>query len=78
MRQVLLPIGLASAVGSLPHADAAEAVIQLLRPLQQRYAELTADPGETARILALGAEKARKTASATMIRVRDRLGLPAL
>lgn len=59
-------------------ADAAEAVIELLRPLQERYAELAADPAETARILALGAEKARKTASATMIRVRDRLGLPAL
>ena len=59
-------------------ADAAEAVIELLRPLQERYTELAADPGETSRILALGAEKARKTASATMIRVRDRLGLPAL
>ena len=31
-----------------------------------------------ARILAMGAEKARKTASATMVRVRDRLGLPPL
>ena len=59
-------------------ADAAEAVIELLRPLQARYAELTADPAETARILALGADKARKLASATMVRVRDRLGLPAL
>jgi tryptophanyl-tRNA synthetase len=56
-------------------ADAAEAVIALLRPLQQRYAELAADPGETARILALGADKARKTAGATMVRVRERLGL---
>ena len=59
-------------------ADAAEAVIELLRPLQARFAELASDPAETARILALGAEKARKTASATMVRVRDRLGLPAL
>jgi tryptophanyl-tRNA synthetase len=59
-------------------ADAAEAVIELLRPLQARFAELTADPGETARILALGAGKARKLASATMVRVRDALGLPAL
>jgi tryptophanyl-tRNA synthetase len=59
-------------------ADTAEAVIELLRPLQARFAELTADPGETSRILALGAEKARKTASATMVRVRDRLGLPAV
>lgn len=59
-------------------ADTAEAVIELLRPLQQRYAELAGDPGETARILALGADKARKHAAATMVRVRDRLGLPAL
>jgi tryptophanyl-tRNA synthetase len=59
-------------------ADTAEAVIELLRPLQARFAELAADAGETSRILALGADKARKTASATMVRVRDRLGLPAL
>ncbi|HEX6165530.1 MAG TPA: tryptophan--tRNA ligase [Acidimicrobiales bacterium] len=56
-------------------ADAAEAVIALLQPLQKRYAELAADPGETARILAHGADKARRTAGATMVRVRDRLGL---
>jgi tryptophanyl-tRNA synthetase len=59
-------------------ADAAEAVIALLRPLQERYAELAADPAETDRILAVGAEKARVTAAATMVRVRDRLGLPAV
>jgi tryptophanyl-tRNA synthetase len=59
-------------------SDAAEAVIELLRPLQARFAELAADPGETSRILSLGADKARKTAGATMVRVRDRLGLPAL
>ena len=59
-------------------SDAAEAVIELLRPLQARFAELASDPVETARILALGADKARKMASATLVRVRDRLGLPAL
>jgi tryptophanyl-tRNA synthetase len=59
-------------------ADTAEAVIELLRPLQGRFAELAADPGETARILGVGADKARKIASATMVRVRDRLGLPAV
>lgn len=59
-------------------ADAAAAVIEMLRPLQLRFAELSADPGETGRILALGADKARKSAAATMVRVRDRLGLPAL
>jgi tryptophanyl-tRNA synthetase len=59
-------------------ADAAEAVIELLRPLQERFAALAADPAETRRILAHGAEKARKTAGATMVKVRDRLGLPVL
>ena len=56
-------------------ADTAEAVIDLLRPVQERFAELAADPAETARILALGADKARKTAGATLARVRDRIGL---
>jgi tryptophanyl-tRNA synthetase len=56
-------------------ADTAEAVIELLRPVQERFAALAADPAETARILALGADKARKTAGATLARVRDRLGL---
>ena len=59
-------------------ADTAEAVIELLRPLQARFAELAADPGETDRILALGADRARKTAGATMVRVRERLGLPPI
>jgi tryptophanyl-tRNA synthetase len=56
-------------------ADTAEAVIDLLRPVQERFAALAADPAETARILALGADKARKTAGATLARVRDRIGL---
>ena len=43
-----------------------------------RFAELAADPTQTNGILALGADKARKTAGATMARVRDRLGLPAV
>jgi tryptophanyl-tRNA synthetase len=59
-------------------ADAAEAVIELLRPVQQRFAELGAQPGAVAEILERGAEKARTMAAATMVRVRDRLGLPAL
>jgi tryptophanyl-tRNA synthetase len=61
--------------GSLK-ADTAEAVIELLRPLQKRFAELAADPGETRRILDLGAAKAAARAEPTMVRVRDRLGLP--
>jgi tryptophanyl-tRNA synthetase len=58
--------------------DAAEAVVELLRPLQERYAELAADPTETARILATGAAKARAMAGPTLTRVRERLGLPPL
>jgi tryptophanyl-tRNA synthetase len=59
-------------------ADTAEAVIELLRPVQQRYAELARDPAAAQQILGQGADKARPTAAATMRRVRDRLGLPAL
>jgi tryptophanyl-tRNA synthetase len=58
--------------------DTAEAVIELLRPVQQRYAELSRDPGTVQEILARGAAKARATAAATMARVRDRLGLPPI
>jgi tryptophanyl-tRNA synthetase len=58
--------------------DCADAVIELLRPLQQRYAELTAEPGTAQQILAIGAKKAQAMAAVTMARVRDRLGLPAL
>ena len=56
--------------------DAAAAVIKLLAPLQSRFAELVADPGETHRILATGAAKAQSMAGPTMVRVRERLGLP--
>jgi tryptophanyl-tRNA synthetase len=57
-------------------ADAAEAVIELVRPLQERFAELAADPAGTQRMLAEGASKARSMAGVTMAKVRDRLGLP--
>src|SRR5207248_1083904 len=39
-------------------ADVAEAVIALLEPIQARYRELRDDPGELARLLRVGAEKA--------------------
>ena len=56
-------------------ADAAEAVIALLEPVQARYRELIADPGEVAAIAAKGADKARAIAEVTLQRARDRLGL---
>jgi tryptophanyl-tRNA synthetase len=58
--------------------DAAEAVVELLRPLQRRFAELAAEPAETQRILATGAAKARAMAAPKMTLVRERLGLPPL
>ena len=60
--------------GDLKDATA-EAVIELLRPVQARYQELAADPAETGRLLALGADKARTVASATLDRMRSNLGL---
>jgi tryptophanyl-tRNA synthetase len=59
-------------------ADCAAAVIELLEPVQERYAELIADPSTTAAHLRLGAEKAQAVAAVTMAKVRDRLGLPAV
>ena len=56
-------------------ADTAEAVVELLRPVQERFAELEADPAETARLLAVGADKARTIASVTLARAKANVGL---
>lgn len=55
--------------------DTAESVISVLEPIQQRFAELQADPAETERLLKLGADKAQEIASATLARARDHIGL---
>lgn len=57
-------------------ADTAEAVVEYLRPIQQRYAQYAADPTGTRSILMAGAEKARSLAAPKMSQVRERLGLP--
>jgi tryptophanyl-tRNA synthetase len=57
--------------------DTAEAVVELLRPIQARYDELAADPGGTAALLAAGAEKARAVAAPTLARAKEALGLLA-
>ena len=57
--------------------DTAEAVIDLLVPIQQRFAELAADPGETARLLRLGADKAREVATPIYERARTKMGFLA-
>jgi tryptophanyl-tRNA synthetase len=56
-------------------ADAAEAVVELLRPVQERYKELEADPGATADVVRAGAAKARAVATATLDRASRAIGL---
>jgi tryptophanyl-tRNA synthetase len=56
-------------------ADTAAALIEELRPLQQRHAELAKDPAAVDEILRRGAEKARAIAVPTMDRVRRAIGL---
>jgi tryptophanyl-tRNA synthetase len=52
----------------------ADAVIEFLRPLQERYRELSADPGEIARVLHVGAGRAQAIAAKTLATVYERLG----
>jgi tryptophanyl-tRNA synthetase len=56
-------------------ADTADAVVELLRPVRERYAELSSDPETVRATLARGAEKAEAVASATLVRARDAVGL---
>ena len=53
----------------------AEAVIELLRPIQDRYAELAEDPAEVHRVLGEGAERARAVAVPTLERAKQAMGL---
>jgi tryptophanyl-tRNA synthetase len=54
--------------------DVGEAVVEVVAPIQERYAELRADPAELQRLLARGAEKARKTSDPTLEQMFDRMG----
>lgn len=56
-------------------SELADAVVDFLRPLQERYAELSADPQVALDHLAQGAEKARAIASHTLAAVKDAVGL---
>jgi tryptophanyl-tRNA synthetase len=55
--------------------DLAEQVVSTLSPIQERLAELEADPGIAQAAMASGAEQARAYAAAKMAVVRDRIGL---
>jgi tryptophanyl-tRNA synthetase len=56
-------------------ADTAAAVVELLAPLQARYAELAGEPGQVASLLQEGAEKAQAVAAVTLARAREAVGL---
>ena len=55
--------------------DAAEAAIETLRPLQDRYRELAQEPAAVHAILANGAARASEVASRTLDRARAAVGL---
>jgi len=54
--------------------EVGEAVVELFRPMQDRYAELRADEGELRRLLQIGAEKARATSAPTLHQMYERMG----
>jgi tryptophanyl-tRNA synthetase len=56
-------------------ADAGEAVVEILAPIQHRYHELMGDKAELSRLLRTGAEKARSVASATLERTYSNIGM---
>ncbi|MFP4635217.1 MAG: tryptophan--tRNA ligase [Nitriliruptoraceae bacterium] len=56
-------------------AAVAEAVIERLRPVQERYAKLADDPGEVARLLAVGADRARAISGPTLEQAKRAMGL---
>lgn len=58
-------------------AAVAEAVIEFLVPMQERYAELARDPGEIQRMLRANAERARALAEPTLTRAKQAVGLLA-
>jgi tryptophanyl-tRNA synthetase len=55
-------------------ADVADAVVDLVTPIQERYRTLVADTESLDSLLADGAARARAVASETMRTVRDRVG----
>jgi tryptophanyl-tRNA synthetase len=54
--------------------DTAEAVVELVAPVQQRFAELRADEAALNRLLAVGADKAREVSAPTLRQMYERMG----
>ena len=53
----------------------ADAVVDYLTPVRERYNELRGDEAEIERVLAAGAEKARAIAADTLVDVRAAMGV---
>lgn len=58
-------------------SDVGEAVVELLKPIRERFLELRADEGELLRLLREGASRAAATAEPTIRAVYDRMGFVA-
>ena len=54
--------------------DVGDAVVALLAPIQEQYRELRADERELQRMLAVGAEKARRASEPTLEAMYERMG----
>ncbi|MEV8347192.1 tryptophan--tRNA ligase [Streptomyces niveus] len=66
--------GVYDSYGSLKQ-DTAEAVVELLRPVRARHAELAADPGQVDQVLKEGAERARGMARPVVDAAYEAIGL---
>jgi tryptophanyl-tRNA synthetase len=58
-------------------ADVAEAVIELLEPIQRRYEEIRSDEDELRRLVSAGAGKARDASAPTLRAMYERMGFVA-
>jgi tryptophanyl-tRNA synthetase len=58
--------------------EVAEAIVELLDPIQARYQELRSDAGELDRLLSMGADKARAASAPTLALMYERMGFDRL
>jgi tryptophanyl-tRNA synthetase len=54
--------------------DVADAVVEYLRPVRERYTELITDPAQLRRTLEAGAQAAREVAAPTLVEIKRRMG----
>lgn len=56
-------------------SDTAQALVEFLRPVNQRYQEIRAEPAWVEEVLRMGADRARSVAAVTLARAREAVGL---